>query len=110
MTKIKETLKKAADDAVNKVFFDQKSRAGSSAANISSALKNKVAPSAVAAQVNENIKKNNPGMDANFTGKDMQIVANFYDANKSRPAFTKQQTKAMIKLVDEVGLSGAAPA
>lgn len=63
-------------------------------------------PSAVAVQVNENIK-NNPGMAANFTGKDMQAVANFYDANKSRPAYTKRQKKAMIKLVDGNDLNGA---
>lgn len=104
MTKIVDSAKTAADELVNKVFVDQKSRTGSSAACVAHALNNDVDVSAVTAQINANIKKNNPDSTIRFTDAKTNAVAEFYEANKSRPVMTKKQTKALTKLANDGGV------
>lgn len=109
MTKIVDSAKNAADELVNKVFVDQKSRTGSSAACVAHALSNDVDVSAVTAQINANIKKNNPDSKIKFTDAKTAAVAEFYEANKSRPVMTKKQTKGLTKLANDLGV-GPLPA
>jgi hypothetical protein len=104
VTKITDSVKNATDELVNKVFVDQKSRTGSSAACVAHALNNDVDVSAVTAQINANIKKNNPDSKVKFTDAKTDAVAEFYEANKSRPVITKKQTKALTKLANNGGV------
>lgn len=79
---------------------DQIDRAGHSAARVVAARKKGVADTAIAAQLTDNSKRNNPGDPETFSVDDVQSVAKFFRANRTRPALTKSETSGLIELAD----------
>ncbi len=79
---------------------DQIDRAGHSAARVVAARKKGVADSAIAAQLTENSQRNNPKDSETFTVSDVQSVAKFFKANRTRAAMTKTETSGLIDLAN----------
>ncbi len=96
------------DRAVNiweTLTSDQIDRAEHSATRVVAARKKGVADSAIAAQLTENSQRNNPSAPETFTVTDVQSVAKFFHANRTRPAMTKSETSGLIALADDSTLS-----
>jgi hypothetical protein len=90
---------------------DQIDRVGHSAARVVAARKKGVADSAIAAQLTDNSQRNNPNDSETFTVADVQSVAKFFKANRTRPALTKSETSGLIELSgDSTPPSGAGSA
>jgi hypothetical protein len=77
---------------------NQIDRAGHSAARVVAARRMGVSDSAIAAQLTENSQRNNPNDPETFTVTDVQSVAKFFMANRTRSAMTKSETSGMIEL------------
>jgi hypothetical protein len=95
--------KKIVDKAVDiweTLTSDQIDRTGHSAARVVAARKKNVADSAIAAQLTENSRRNNPKDPETFTVDDVQSVAKFFNANRTRSAMTKSETSGLIELAD----------
>ncbi|MEC4748583.1 hypothetical protein [Methylomicrobium sp. Wu6] len=95
-----DDINKITDGAVDlfeSLTSDQTSRTGHAAKRVHSTLNNNVAPEVLALQLTLNSKKNNPDEPLDFTADDMISVAKFYKANKTRSAYTKKQSGALIR-------------
>lgn len=85
-------------DAFEGLTSTQTSRTGHTAARITSALDNGVDPEVLALQITKNSLKNNPTSPVTFTATEMHTIAKLHAANKSRPALTRHQTGALIRV------------
>ncbi|MBY4867290.1 MULTISPECIES: hypothetical protein [Burkholderia] len=86
-----------AESVVNRLFSDQIDRTGHSAKRIAADGKKTGDYEAIARDMNESSRRNNPDSPATFTADDARVVARFFDANRSRPVYTKAQSKARNK-------------
>jgi hypothetical protein len=94
------SFNKVADGAVDmfeELTSTQTSRTGHAAARVASALANSVDPEVLALQMTKNSSKNNPETPVTFTSGEMPTIAKLYNANRTRSAFTKQQTGELIR-------------
>lgn len=85
-------------DIWEKLTSDQIDRTGHSAARVVAARKKGVADKAIAAQLTENSERNNPNDSETFTFADVQSIAKFFNANRTRSAMTKSETSGLIEL------------
>ena len=83
--------------AWEKLTTDQTSRTGQSAARVASALANGVDAEVLALQATKNSKKNNPDKPETFSEADINSVAKWHNANRTRAAITKKQAAKLIQ-------------
>ncbi|WP_233868696.1 hypothetical protein [Paraburkholderia adhaesiva] len=84
-------------DLFERVASDQASRTRDSAARVASSLANNVDPEVIALQLTLNSRKNNPDDPITFTAAKVLVIDEFFKANRTRTAYTKEQSGALIR-------------
>jgi hypothetical protein len=96
MTKLQEIADKTVD-LYERVVSDQTSRTADAAARIASSLANEVDPEVIALQMTLNSRKNNPDAPTTFTAAKVKVINEFFEANRTRSVFTKEQSGSLIR-------------
>lgn len=84
-------------DGWERISSDHTDRTGESAARVASSLANGVDVEVIALQANLNSKRNNPSDPQTFTDAEIVGVAKWHLANRTRSAFTKEQSGDLIR-------------
>ena len=91
---------KFLDGTVDKLteFTSSKiSRTGNTVSRISYLIDNKVDPRVIALQLSINSERNNPDSPIQFTADEMVAIKKIFDANTTRTALSKKQTRALAE-------------